>query len=166
MLKYNWFFFFLLLLITLTGCAENQLEVDTEESKIVFLEDLSDHDALTVSVIIKNESTFQSASFQLKIEFLDDKLQNILDMEEVLIGEDQQPPNGREVNGQVYKVKANQNTEGGGTFNIYEDIAESELREIISNKEAVKVILLDEEGNELSSNFINEFREVEEVQES
>jgi|SRR5690625_3993859 len=159
LLEYHRFFFFLLILILLTGCTENQLEV-AEESKVVLLDE---YDALTVSVIIKNKSMIRSASFQIKLKFLDDHLKNILEMNEFLIGEEQYPPDAKDVNGYIYKVKPNQDIEGGATFNIYEDIAESELREIINNTNAVKVILLDEEDNEILSEYINDFKELEEV---
>jgi len=139
--------------LMLSGCSNKALKVDAEASQIVFIKD---HDILTVSVVTKNESTSQPESFQIKIEFSDEKLQNILQSKTFLVGEDLVPTDDE---GHIYEVKKGGEIVGGSSFDIDGDISSNELKEIVSKHNSIKVILLDDDGKPITSEYIHNFTE-------
>ncbi|MFD2630023.1 hypothetical protein [Oceanobacillus kapialis] len=143
--------------LMLASCTNSKLVVDIEESQVVFLED---YEALGISVIVNNESNFHKEFFQIKIEILDKELQHSLQTKGMFVGNNYETFNEEEVNGAIYEVEENKKIEGGATFNIHEDIPVDELKELITTENAIKVILYDEDGEELTNNIINNFKEI------
>ncbi|MEN1970288.1 hypothetical protein WMZ97_19725 [Lentibacillus sp. N15] len=141
--------------LTAYGCDKQKPDlVITKNSKVVYIDEQGQY--LTFDVSIKNKSITEAASFQVKINILDQAIASKLSMNELLIGE---ALTGKKGTGKIYKVSPDEETHVGGTIEVTEKIDKVRFRKAIEKNKAIEALILNDEEDRLASEYINVLKE-------